>query len=101
MQPTLNVNRKNVMNNRFVFLGIAMAGLLGSSIPTYATTTNIAPVPATSHTIVLAQLTPQQAQCQQEAAQLSQQLSQCTTSACRQQIQAAIASHNARCSNAR
>jgi hypothetical protein len=47
-----------------------------------------------------AHATPQQAQCQQEAAQLNQQLSQCSTNACRQQVQAAIAAHNARCSNA-
>jgi hypothetical protein len=48
--------------------------------------------------IVLAQLSPQQAaQCQQEAAQLNAQLAQCTTEACRQSVQAAIAAHNQRC----
>ena len=47
--------------------------------------------------IVFAQSTPQQAQCQQEAAQLRAQLAQCKTDACRQQLQAAIAAHNARC----
>jgi hypothetical protein len=41
--------------------------------------------------------TPQQAQCQAEQAQLSQQMSQCNNNACRQQVQAAIAAHNARC----
>jgi hypothetical protein len=41
--------------------------------------------------------TPQQALCQQEAAQLNQQLSQCSTNACLQHVQTAIASHNARC----
>jgi hypothetical protein len=52
---------------------------------------------AAFHVIVLAQMSSQQAQCQQEQAQLSQRLSQCSNDACRQQIQAAIAAHNAQC----
>jgi hypothetical protein len=44
-----------------------------------------------------AQATPQQQQCQQEQAQLSAQLAQCMTDDCRQQVQAAIAAHNAQC----
>jgi hypothetical protein len=56
--------------------------------------------PATKpHVIVLAQLSPQQlAQCQAERAQLNQQISQCADNACRAQLQAAVAAHNARCS---
>lgn len=46
---------------------------------------------------MLAQLTPEQVQCQQEAAQLQAQLSQCSNDACRQSVQAAIAAHNQRC----
>jgi hypothetical protein len=50
------------------------------------------------HFLVLAQMTPQQAQCQQEQQQLAAQISRCgNNAACRQQLQAAIASHNARC----
>ncbi len=41
--------------------------------------------------------TAQQAACQAEQARLSQQMSQCNNNACRQQLQAAIAAHNARC----
>jgi hypothetical protein len=47
--------------------------------------------------IVLAQLTPEQAQCQQEAAQLQAQLAQCATDQCRQSVQTAIDAHNQRC----
>lgn len=47
--------------------------------------------------LAFAQTTPQQQQCQQEQAQLSAQLAQCQTDDCRQQVQAAIAAHNARC----
>jgi hypothetical protein len=59
--------------------------------------TSPARLAAKSPFIVLA-LSPQEAaQCQQEQAQLSQQLSQCNNDACRRQLQAAIAAHNARC----
>lgn len=51
----------------------------------------------TENTVLAQSSTAQQAQCQQEAAQLQAQLSQCTTDACRQQVKAAIAAHNARC----
>jgi hypothetical protein len=54
--------------------------------------------PAAKSPIIVLALSPQQAaQCQQEQAQLSQQLSQCNNDACRRQLQAAIAAHNARC----
>jgi hypothetical protein len=51
----------------------------------------------TGNTVLAQSSTAQQAQCQQEAAQLRAQLAQCKTDACRQQVQAAIAAHNARC----
>jgi len=51
----------------------------------------------TENTVLAQSSTAQQAQCRQEAAQLQAQLSRCTTDACRQQVKAAIAAHDARC----
>jgi hypothetical protein len=51
----------------------------------------------TENTVLAQSSTAQQQQCQQEQAQLAAQLARCTTDACRQQVQAAIAAHNARC----
>ncbi len=51
----------------------------------------------TENTVPTPSSTAQQQQCQQEQAQLAAQLSRCTTDACRQQVQAAISAHNARC----
>jgi hypothetical protein len=51
----------------------------------------------TEETALAQSSTAQQQQCQREAAQLQAQLAQCHTDACRQQVQAAITAHNARC----
>lgn len=51
----------------------------------------------TENTVLAQSSTAQQQQCRQEAAQLQAQLAQCKTDACRQQVRAAIAAHNARC----
>ena len=51
----------------------------------------------TENTVFAQSNTAQQQQCQQEKAQLQAQLAQCKTDACRQQVKAAIAAHNARC----
>lgn len=51
----------------------------------------------TENTVLAQSSTAQQAQCRQEQAQLQAQLAQCKTDACRQQVKAAIAAHNARC----
>ena len=50
-----------------------------------------------AYTSSLQAQTAQQAACQAEQARLSQQMSQCNNNACRQQLEAAIAAHNARC----
>lgn len=68
---------------------IADAWSIESTIPTR--------LAAKSSFIVLALSPQEQAYCQQEQAQLLQQLSQCTNDACRQQLRDAIAAHNARC----
>jgi hypothetical protein len=51
----------------------------------------------TGNTVLAQSATAQQQQCRQEQAQLQAQLAQCRTDACRQQVKAAIAAHNARC----
>ena len=81
------------MIRRFAFPGLCLVVPFGlaTSAPSFAAQNQA------SVTIVLAQLTPEQAQCQQEAAQLQAQLAQCTTDECRQRVQAAIAAHNQRC----
>jgi hypothetical protein len=86
------------MAKRFAVFGLATAVLLGPGIPTLASTADTAPVALKTHAIVLAQLSPAEyAACQAEEARLYQQLGQCPTDACRQQLQAAINAHNARC----
>ena len=85
------------MTKHFAFLGIAMTVLMGTAISTYASTANVERPATKPHAIVVAQSSPQQAQCQQEAAQLQAQLAQCTTDGCRQSVQAAIVAHNQRC----
>jgi hypothetical protein len=74
------------------WLGVAMALSIGMGVAAYASTVNDAQAVTKPNTVVLAQ---SNAQCQQEAAQLNAQLSQCTTNEYRQQVQAAIAAHNA------
>ena len=88
------------MNIKITLAGAAFAAAVFTSMTVNAWSIEAATParpPAKSPFIVLA-LSPQEAaQCQQERAQLSQQLSQCNNDACRRQLQAAIAAHNARC----
>lgn len=78
---------------KWLIIGVLLAAPVGLiTLQHGIVSQNHAPGP-----MMLAQLTPEQAQCQQEAAQLQSQLAQCTTDACRQNIQAAIAAHNQRC----
>lgn len=87
------MNIKKTACVAFVFVTFTVMSAYARSIQA-ATPMQLATTP---HPI-LAQLSGSQlAQCQQEQAQLNQQLNQCTTNACRQQVQAAIAAHNARC----
>jgi hypothetical protein len=88
------------MNIKKTLAGIAFAVGAFTSMAAYALGIEAASParPATEPRFVVLALTPQQAaQCQQEQARLSQQLSQCSNDACRQQMRAAIAAHNARC----
>jgi hypothetical protein len=77
----------------FAVLGLCVGALIGLM----ALQDRFVPQHQMHDSIMLAQLTPEQAQCQQEAAQLQAQLSQCSNDACRQNVQAAIAAHNQRC----
>ena len=81
------------MKNATGILGLGFAMAIGVALVAYGSAVQA----QSPGQIVLSQSSPQQAQCQQEAAQLSAQLAQCTTDACRQNVQAAIAAHNQRC----
>ncbi len=85
------------MAKHSAFLAIAVAVLIGQGIPAYAASANISRPATKPHAIVLALSDEEQQQCQQEAARLEQQLDACTDDQCRQQVQAAIDAHNARC----
>jgi len=88
-----------MLKTNCAWLCVALTGSIGLGVAAYTVTANEARQASEPHAIILAQLSPQQAaQCQQEAAQLNAQLAHCTNDACRQQVQAAVASHNARCS---
>ena len=81
------------MIKRSAILGLCVATTLGAAALAQGNVSS-----DQSHSpLVLAQLTPRQAECQAEAAQLQAQLAQCTNDDCRRSVQAAIAAHNQRC----
>jgi hypothetical protein len=86
------------MARHLTLLGIGMALLIGPVMPALASIANSVQPATRSHAMLFTELTPAEVkQCQQEQTQLQAELAQCTTDACRQQVQAAIAAHNQRC----